>query len=134
RLAARVQPGDTLRLADRDATLVVRQKDRSLAAGSQTIGILAEFTSAIELLPGQIVSLQLPPQADGIVVPADAVVHNGNATTVFVRVPDGVESRLLDLQPIGTDYLAIDGLTAGEEVVVRGAALLKGITLGLGGE
>src|SRR5690606_16118356 len=51
RLATRVQPGDTLRLADRDAMLVVRQKDRSLAAGSQTVGILAEFTSAIELLP-----------------------------------------------------------------------------------
>jgi hypothetical protein len=45
-----------------------------------------------------------------------------------------VESRVLDLQPFGSDYLAIAGIDAGAEVVVRGAALLKGIQLGLGGE
>jgi RND family efflux transporter MFP subunit len=133
-LAARIVSGQTLRLAETGAELVVRQKEQALDELTQSVGVLAEFTGAVTLLPGQIVTLLLPPPADGIVVPADAVVRNGADTVVFVRVPQGVESRVLTLQAIGTDYLATSGLVAGEEVVVRGAAVLKGITLGLGGE
>jgi hypothetical protein len=41
---------------------------------------------------------------------------------------------VITLQPLGADYLATTGVAAGEQVVVRGASVLKGITLGLGGE
>ncbi len=133
-LAARVSVGQTLRLADTGTALLVVQKEQALDDQTQTVGVLAEFTAPVNLLPGQIVTLLLPPQADGIVVPADAVVRNGADTVVFVRVAQGVESRVLSLQPLGPDYLATAGLAAGEEVVVRGASVIKGITLGLGGE
>lgn len=133
-LAARVAVGQTLRLADTGAALLVQQKEQALDDQTQTVGVLAEFTDPVTLLPGQIVTLLLPPQADGIVVPADAVVRNGADTVVFVKVAQGVESRVLSLQPLGPDYLARDGLEVGDEVVVRGASVIKGITLGLGGE
>lgn len=134
RMATRIVPGQQLRLADGDALLEVRQMDKAIDTRTQTLGLLAEFTTPVSLLPGQVVTLSLPPQADGIVVPASAVVRNGTTTGVFVKVDGGVESRTLTLQAIGTDYLALEGLAAGEQVVVRGAALLKGIVLGLGGE
>ncbi len=134
RLATRLAAGQSLQLADTNATLQVKQLDKAVDTATQTLGLLAEFTSATPLLPGQVVSVLLPPQSAGVVVPAEAVVRNGADRVVYVRNKSGVESRVLNLQPLGADYLAASGLLAGEEVAVRGAAVLKGITLGLGGE
>ncbi len=86
------------------------------------------------MLPGQLVTLRLAAGSTGVLVPADAVVRTGDASIVYVRQPGGVEARTLQLRVHGSDYLAESGVSAGEEVVVRGAALLKGIQLGLGGE
>lgn len=133
-LATRVATGQTLRLADGGAELVVRMKEGAIDTRTQTVGIQAEFSDTVNLLPGQVVTLVLPPLGDGVVVPADAVVRSGNETLVYVRTQDGVEARPVALQPLGANYLAADGLAAGDEVVVRGASLLKGISLGLGGE
>jgi RND family efflux transporter MFP subunit len=133
-LAQRMTTGQTLGLADSAASLTVRQKEGELDIQTRTVGVLAEFTTQTNFMPGQIVTLLLPAQSDGILLPADAVVHNGDETTVYVKTAEGVEARLLNLQPAGLDYLAMEGVRAGEEVVVRGAALIKGITLGLGGE
>jgi len=134
RLASRIQPGQPLALADSEVTLVVRQIEQAFEESTQTAELLAAFDAPVALLPGQVVTLILPPQADGMLVPAAAVVHNGGDTVVYVRTVQGVEARTLTLQPNGADYLATSGLASGEQVVVRGAALLKGITLGLGGE
>jgi len=134
RLASRVQPGQSLTLADSDASLVVRQIEQAFEESTQTAELLAAFDKPVSLRPGQVVTLVLPPQAEGLLVPAAAVVHNGADTVVYVRTVEGVEARTLVLQPNGADYLATAGLAGGEQVVVRGAALLKGITLGLGGE
>lgn len=124
--------GQTLRLAPGGQELVLRQKDLGVDDRSQTVSLLAEFTAEADLLPGQIVSVELPAPASGVLVPGTAVVHSGNETSIFVRTPDGIESRALALQPLGADYLALSGLAAGEEVVVRGAAVLKGIKAGFG--
>jgi cobalt-zinc-cadmium efflux system membrane fusion protein len=133
-LATRVTAGQGLRLVDGGAELVVRMKEGAVDPVTQTVGVQAEFLKAVDLLPGQVVTLALPPQADGVVVPADAVVRTGNDMLVYVRRPDGVEARVVSLQPLGANYLATSGLAAGDAVVVRGASLLKGISLGLGGE
>lgn len=148
-LALRVQAGQTLRLADGGAELVVRMKEGAIDAQTQTVGVHAEFTEAVDLLPGQVVTLVLPSLQDGVVVPADAVVRSGADMLVYVRSANGVEARAVALQPLGANYFyapaqagaaagafapAQGGLAAGDEVVVRGASLLKGIALGLGGE
>lgn len=134
RLAAELAVGQSLRVDGQSAILQLRQRDQAIDASSQTVGILAEFTEAASVLPGQLVTLRLPAGSEGVLVPADAVVRNGDVTLVYIRRSDGIEARPLQLRVHGSDYLATAGVAAGEEVVIRGAALLKGIQLGLGGE
>lgn len=132
-LAAALQIGQPLSVANSGAQLALRQKDLQLDASSQTLEILAEFTRANTLMVGQVVSLILPPVAAGVLVPASAVVHTGTNTTVFVRTAAGVEARNLTLRPVGGSYLAVEGIEQGEDVAVVGVAALKGVQLGLGG-
>lgn len=133
-VAARLVVGQPLGLVATAAELELRQWEQALDTRTQTVELLAAFTAPTDLLPGQVVTLLLPPREVGVLVPAEAVVHNGDETVLYVRVADGVEARTLELLPAGGDYLATAGLAPGDEVVVRGAALLKGMTLGLGGE
>jgi RND family efflux transporter MFP subunit len=133
-LASGLQEGQSLRTPGVDIPLTLRQLDRQVDPRTQTLGVRAEFDGPVGLRAGQIVPLVLTPQDGGWRIPADAVVHNGDATEVFVRTAAGIESRVLRLEPLGSDYLAREGLQGDEQLVVRGAALLKGMTLGLGGE
>ena len=134
RLAASLAVGQSLQVDGSNVALQLRQRDQAIDPATQTIGILAEFTAAADVLPGQLVTLRLNASSAGVLIPADAVVRSGDASTVYVRNAQGVEARTLQLRVHGSDYLADSGVSAGEEVVVRGAALLKGIQLGLGGE
>ncbi len=135
RIADRLTTGSRLSLANSSATLILRQIDRQIDSTNQTLGILAEFDAdnSVSMLPGQLVTLILPPADRGVRVPAEAVVHAGEETTVYVRTTNGAEARVLQLTPSGRHYIATDGLRVGEEVVVQGSAVLKGIQLGLGG-
>lgn len=132
RAVAGLAPGQTLKVSGSGETLVVRQRDRSVEDGSQTLEVLAEFARESALLPGQVITVELPAPAGGVLVPAAAVVHSGEEASVFVRTAAGIEARRIDLLPLGADYLASAGVQVGEEVVVRGAAVLKGIKAGLG--
>mgnify|MGYP006088275443 CR=1 FL=1 len=134
RLGQQLQTGQQVRLADSTHTLTLRQQDFAADENSQMIDVYAEFNQPVARLPGQVVSLILTPQDGGVLVPGDAVVHSGNLTQVFVRNAAGVEVRTLSLIPVGNAYLAQEGINAGDTVVTQGAAQLKGIQLGLGGE
>jgi cobalt-zinc-cadmium efflux system membrane fusion protein len=133
-LASGLQEGQSLRTPGVAIPLTLRQLDRQVDPRTQTLGVRAEFDGPVNLRPGQIVPLVLTPTDGGWRIPADAVVRNAGATEVFVRSAAGIESRVLTLEPLGSDYLAREGISGDEELVVRGAALLKGMTLGLGGE
>ena len=136
-LAEGLALGQELRLAetlrDKDATLVLVSKNRELSPSTQRVEILARFGHPVALLPGQRVSLVLSSTTPGVRVPASAVTHSGTDASVYVRRDNGFEVRALELQPLGSDYLASHGLRAGEEVAVQGTAQLKGMLLGLGG-
>lgn len=132
RVAAGLESGQKLKTSQTGDELVLRHKDQSVEDSSQTVEILAEFTAENAHLPGQIIGVDLPPPPGGLLVPGTAVVHSGDETSVFVRAADGVEVRIVPLLPVGADYLARSGLQEGEEVAVRGAAVLKGIKAGLG--
>lgn len=132
-LAGELSTGQSLRVVERGAELTLRQIDRQIDPQSQTITVLAQFTGASTWMPGQTLTLILPPATAGVRIPSSAVVFNGSDTTVYVRRPEGVEARTLALQTIGRNYHAASGINAGEEIVIQGAAVLKGIQLGLGG-
>jgi hypothetical protein len=133
RAAGGLSIGQRLSIAERGESLTLRQMDQVIDASNQTIELLAEFDGETAFTTGQIISLVLPPSVPGILVPERAVVHSGSSTTVYVRTAGGVEARTLTLQSIGADYLAVDGLVAGDEIAIQGTAVLKGIQLGLGG-
>ena len=132
RLVAGLEAGQTLRVRDSGEPLVVRQRDQAVEEASQLAEVLAEFTRETKLLTGQVIAVELPLPAGGVLVPGSAVTVEGEEMAVFVRTAGGVELRRATLLPAGDDYLAAAGLRAGDEVVVRGAALLKGINAGLG--
>ena len=133
RLATRLSAGDTLTLEGYSDQLTLRQIDQQIDRLSQTLGVYAEFNTDAAFIPGQLITLVLPPSEQGVRVPSEAVVHTGDETTVYVRTPQGAEARTLALRPSGRHYIAQQGLRAGDEVAVQGAAILKGIQLGLGG-
>lgn len=134
RLGGQLSIGQSLRLADSGQALTLRLMDYAADENSQMLQVFAEFDSPVSRLPGQVTSLMLTPAGGGVLVPASAVVHSGASTQVFVRNAGGVEVRTLALVPVGDAYLAQAGISAGDEVATRGAAQLKGIQLGLGGE
>ncbi|HDZ08331.1 efflux RND transporter periplasmic adaptor subunit [Pseudohongiella sp.] len=132
-LVGELSPGQSLRVVEQGTELTLRQVDQQIDPRSQTISVLAQFAGASNWVPGQTLTLILPPANGGIRIPSSAVVFNGADTTVYVRRPGGVESRTLALETMGRNYLAASGISAGEEIVIQGAAVLKGIQLGLGG-
>ena len=134
RLAMGMRQGQLLRVPGTNTSLTLMQKDLEIDPATQTVDIMACFDGVVSFVPGQLVSLIIPPVQTGVLIPAEAVVHSEGAAVVFVRTGSGVEIRPLSLIPLGADYLADSGISAGEQVVVRGAAIVKGIQFGLGGE
>lgn len=134
RLAAGLQPGHQLSLAGSGEAMTLRQKDLIIDETTQTVELLAEFNQSVPYLPGQVLSVVLAPLEDGVLIPADAVVHSGDDTVVFVEANQGVEARMLQLAPAGNNYIARSGIRSGERVVVQGTSVLKGIQLGLGSD
>lgn len=132
-LAGQLSAGQTMRVVEQGTELQLRQIDQQIDPQSQTISVLAQFTGANNWMPGQTLTLILPPATAGVRIPSSAVVFNGQDTTIYVRRPGGVEARTIELQTMGRNYLAASGINVGEEMVIQGAAVLKGIQLGLGG-
>jgi len=132
RLNEFLQIGSRFSIAGSGHALTLRQKDFNIDTRSQSVEVLAEFDDHVDLVPGQLRTVLLHPQRGSMLIPAAGVVHEGTETIVYVRNDDGVEVRRLDLLPLGEAYLASRGIRAGEEILVRGTALVKGIQLGLG--
>lgn len=133
RMAANLKSGHALSIDGSLEALTLRQKDFEVDPFTQTVEILAEFDATANYMPGQVISILLPPADGGVLVPSDAVVHGAGQTTVYVRTEAGVDARVLQLQPTGNGYLAQSGIRRGERVAIQGTAVLKGMQLGLGG-
>ncbi|MCI5106985.1 MAG: efflux RND transporter periplasmic adaptor subunit [Pseudomonadales bacterium] len=123
-----------LSIAATGERLSLRQRDFSIDAESQTVELLAEFDQPVNRPVGQLLTVMLHPGRDTIYLPSSAVVHEAGETLVYVRTAQGVEIRALELLAIGDGYQATSGVRVGEQVLVRGAALVKGMQLGLGSD
>lgn len=134
RLIPLLQLGSRLSTSGGDYSLTLRQRDFAVDTESQSVEVLAEFDQPVALIPGQLQTVVLHPQPGAILIPAAAVVHEGSESLVYIRNAAGVEVRSLDLIPMGDAYLANSGVRAGEQLLTRGTALIKGIQLGLGSD
>ena len=115
-------------------TLTLRERDYSIDTLTQTIELYAEFDTEVNYPLGSLIDVFVLPSESGVLVPASAIVYTEGNNYVYVKTVNGVTPRQLDLIPIGRDYLVHSGLRAGEQIAVRGTALLKGMQLGLGGD
>jgi hypothetical protein len=70
--------------------------------------------------------------SSGLWLPRDSIVNIGGASMVFVQLENGYQPRRVELVPALDGWVALAGLRAGEAVVHRGSAALKGMVMGLG--
>lgn len=132
RLLAMVDAGVGLSTPDGDWDLNLVSRDHVIDPATQTAEILAQFATAAPLIPGQLINVMLHPAPGALMIPAQAVVHEGGQTLVYVYSGQELQVRPLQLAPVGEGYIAQSGIRAGEQLVVKGAALVKGMQLGLG--
>jgi len=80
------------------------------------------------LLPGTTVAVAVLHEVSGIVVPLQAVVRQGTERLCFVELHSGLYApRRVDVAASnGTVVVASNGVSAGEHVVIQGAASLLG--------
>lgn len=132
RLLTMVNAGVHLSSPQGDWNLTLVSRDHVIDPLTQSAQVLAQFSRSTTLLPGQLINIVVHPAPDALLIPAAAVVHEGSQTLVYVYVGQRLESRALELVPVGDGYIAQSGINAGEQLVVKGAALVKGMQLGLG--
>lgn len=102
--------------------------DNGADPATGTIRLRARFGNADHVLwPGQFVtvSLHLPGDAAAIVVPAAAVSQGPKGPYVYVVKGESVEQRSIQLTRSTETLAVVEGLKAGEEVVVDGQSRLK---------
>lgn len=127
-------PGARLRQAGGAAEAVVDLVSAVLDPHTQTLAVRALPLSAAGLRPGQLSAWELLPDQAVLVLPARALVRLLDQDVVYVAVPGGFEARAVTARGAANGAWVISsGLREGEAVVVKGTALLKGMSLGLGG-
>lgn len=131
---ARIQPGDRVHFypvgrpqAHGQGTILSRvpQVDPT----TRTVTLRAEIETGQELFPGVFVEGEVEPRSEQLLlaVPESAVARSAGTDYVFVRRGDTTfEARAVRLGPVvGGHYAVLEGLSAGEQVVVDGVFLLK---------
>lgn len=125
-------PATTLSSPDGEWGFALKSRDYVLNPVSQSAEILAQFTNETPFLPGQLVNVAIHPSPSALMVPSQAVVHEAGQTLVYLYAAGSIEMRALQLVPVGDGYLTERGISLGEQLVTKGAALVKGMQLGLG--
>lgn len=134
RLASFINSQSTVSITGSEERLTLKQRDFEINSATQTIEVLAQFNRRSNAILGQLIDVRIQPGQDTLFVPSSAVVFEGNDAYVYVQTLDGVEVRNPQLMAAGAGYLVQSRLDEGDRVLVRGAALVKGMQLGLGSE
>jgi len=103
---------------------------RFLDRGTRTLTVRAEIESASDILhSGEFGRIIIEPsnETTSVIVPKDAVQWEGCCNVVFVKETiDRFHPRKVRIEPADNGYYRIlDGLLAGEEIVIDGSYLLK---------
>lgn len=106
--------------------LISRSPEISRTTGS--VAVIFEIQSDLPLRPGTAVEAEvlLPQVAEGIVVPASAVIDDGGVPVVYIQV-EGESFVRQEVQVAATqgDNLALEGLPEGCRIVTRGGAAIR---------
>lgn len=129
-VARMLRVGDPLSISSRgcEATATLHAIGRTVDPNSQTVALHGEVEGASCLLPGEIVTATVTPDAhaaQAFALPPSAFVRRGNATYLFLQSAQGFVPVAVDAEAARSGFARAAQLHAGSRVVVRGAALLK---------
>lgn len=101
---------------------------------TQTVTVRAEPIDIAGLMPGQLTRWSVLSEGSLLTVPSSAVVKLEGQDVVYVQVNAGFEPRVIDVRSTGSGaWIVLSGLGAGDRVAISGTAVLKGMSLGMGG-
>ena len=101
---------------------------------TQTIHVRAQPFDTSKLLAGQLTRWEVLSTGLLLTVPSSAVVKLDGRDVVFLSVSRGYEVRDVVVKGTGSGaWIVLDGLVSGDTVAVAGTAVLKGMSMGIGG-
>jgi membrane fusion protein, multidrug efflux system len=127
-MLARIKPGDTLKARVDAIGAVLEGKVAEIAPvadpATRSVRVKLDLPETAGLLPGQFGRVAVPlAEAEFLVVPAGALVQRGQLEIVFVTREGRAQMRLVRTgRPLDGGVEILSGLSAGEAVVVEGAA------------
>jgi cobalt-zinc-cadmium efflux system membrane fusion protein len=132
--AAHLREGARIRLADGDAEAVIVFVSSVLDTVSQTVRVRAIPDSPAGLAPGQLTEWAVLSDQQVLLVPSAAVVKLEGEDVVYLEVAGGFEPRPVTVRSTtGGAWVVLDGLSPRDRVAVTGTAVLKGMSMGMGG-
>lgn len=132
--AGGIATGSAISIGGREAHATITEVGRAVVPGTQSLPVRASVTEgAATLRLGELIEarIALANAGDTVSIPSRAVWREGGATRVFVRSAPG-RFRAVDVQIAHDDgaSAAVQGLHAGDAVVVQGIASLKSLRSG----
>jgi cobalt-zinc-cadmium efflux system membrane fusion protein len=101
---------------------------------TQTVRVRAEPLGLEGLIPGQLTRWSVKSGGSLLTVPSSAVVKLEGIDVAYVQLASGFEPREVEVRSTGSgQWIVLNGLSAGDRVAVRGTAVLKGMSVGMGG-
>ena len=101
---------------------------------TQTILVRALPHDASNLQPGQLTRWDVLSGGLLLTVPSSAVVKLDGRDVVYLSVPSGFEARNVDVKSTGSGaWVVMSGLVSGDRIAVAGTAVLKAMSMGIGG-
>jgi cobalt-zinc-cadmium efflux system membrane fusion protein len=132
--ATLINEGMKITLQDSENEAFITFVSSVIDPASQTVQLRAEPSGIAGLIPGQLMHWDLQTSDDLLTVPASAIVKLDGIDVAYVKLPRGFEPRPVEVRSTGSGtWIVLNGLESGELVAVSGTAVLKGMSVGMGG-
>jgi cobalt-zinc-cadmium efflux system membrane fusion protein len=132
--AAALRVGDTLDWLEGDCQAELVFVSEVIDTETQTVQVRARPATACDLLPGQLTRWRVRSSEPALFIPGGAVVKIDGRDIVFVETAGGFDLREVTVRNTGTgSWIVLAGLQPGERIAATGTAVLKGMSLGMGG-
>jgi len=132
--AAHLRVGDQIAMQGNSARAELVFVSSVIDPQTQTVHVRAQPGEATVLQPGQLTRWDVLSAGLLLTVPSSAVVKLEGKDVVYLSVPAGFEVREVQVKSTGSGtWIVLDGLETGDRVAVAGTAVLKGMSMGIGG-
>jgi cobalt-zinc-cadmium efflux system membrane fusion protein len=132
--AAHLSEGAKISMQDDGTQAVLVFVSSVIDPDTQTVQVRAEPLDPVGLLPGQLTRWVVQSSGSLLTVPSSAIVKLDGDDVAYIQVEGGFETRQVNVRSTGSgQWIVLSGLEAGDRVAVSGTAVLKGMSIGMGG-